>query len=283
MANEGSADTEIHRLFDLGGRVAVITGGAGLLGPKHAEVIAQLGGIPVLIDIDQERSAQVVEDLAANGYDQTAYFTCDISNPDDVSNTAKEISSRFGKVDILINNAANNPQMDESAAAATLRLENLPLAVWNHDLAVGLTGAFLCAQAFGTLMADTGGGVIVNIGSDLSIIGPDQGLYRTDGVDEDRQAVKPVSYSVVKAGLIGLTRYLATYWAGQGVRANCLAPGGIENDQPPEFVSRLIEKIPLGRMAKSDEYMGVIAFLVSDASSYMTGAVVSVDGGRTAW
>ena len=190
---------------------------------------------------------------------------------------------KFGRIDILINNAANNPNFSKKRKTQWTRLEKFPLDIWEKDLSVGLTGAFLCSQSFGSEMAKKGRGVILNIGSDLGIIGPDQRLYREKGVSEDKQPVKPVTYSVTKAGLIGLTRYLATYWADKGIRANLIAPGGVYVDQDPSFVKQLSKLIPLGRMAHQDEYKSAIAFLISDASSYMNGAVLSVDGGRTCW
>jgi NAD(P)-dependent dehydrogenase (short-subunit alcohol dehydrogenase family) len=163
------------------------------------------------------------------------------------------------------------------------RLEHFPLALWNRDLAVGLTGAFLCSQAVGRHMAAHGGGVILNIASDLSLISPDQRLYRRHLLAEAAQPVKPVTYSVAKHGLIGLTRYLATYWADAGIRVNAISPGGVYRGQPDEFVERLTSLIPLGRMAAEDEYKAAIVFLLSDASSYMTGANLVMDGGRTCW
>lgn len=154
---------------------------------------------------------------------------------------------------------------------------------WLSDISVGLTGAFLCSRSFGVQMAKAECGVILNIGSDMGLIAPDQRLYQLDGVTADEQPVKPVTYSVVNSGLIGLTRYLATYWADAGIRANLIAPGGVQTDQDSIFVDRLSNLIPLGRMAKPDEYKAAVAFLISDASSYMTGAVLAVDGGRTCW
>ena len=186
-------------------------------------------------------------------------------------------------MDVLINNAANDPKVGPGQGVQWSRLENYPLEQWNADVAVGLTGAFLCSRAFGGEMARRGGGVILNIASDLAVIAPDQRIYRKDGLADDEQPVKPVTYSVVKTGLIGLTRYLATYWAEAGVRANAISPGGVYAGQGDEFVQKLTRLIPAGRMARADEYKAAVLFLCSDASSYMTGQNLVVDGGRTCW
>jgi NAD(P)-dependent dehydrogenase (short-subunit alcohol dehydrogenase family) len=200
-----------------------------------------------------------------------------------VKNLLAAVLDRFGRVDILINNAANNPKMENKAEVEFSRLEFFPLEQWEADLNVGLKGAFLCSQVIGSEMARRKRGVIVNVASDLAVIAPDQRLYRKPGLPENKQPVKPVTYSVVKTGLIGLTRYLATYWADSSIRVNAISPGGVYNEQPDDFVERLARLIPLGRMANANEYQAAILFLCSDASSYMTGANLVVDGGRSCW
>jgi len=273
----------VQALFDLTGRVAVITGGAGLLGTKHAEIIAAAGGSPVLLDLPQAKPEAAAAAIATKyGVDATG-LVADITQLAEVEKVRDELLARFRRIDILINNAANNPKVESGGSKVWSRLENFPLEVWNDDLRVGLTGAFLCSRVFGSEMAKRGKGVILNIASDLAVIAPDQRLYRQQGLPEDEQPVKPVTYSVVKTGLIGLTRYLATYWATSGVRVNAISPGGVFNNQPQAFLAELHQRIPLARMAHVDEYQGSILFLCSDASSYMTGANLVVDGGRTCW
>jgi NAD(P)-dependent dehydrogenase (short-subunit alcohol dehydrogenase family) len=275
----------VAKSFDLSGRTAVITGGAGLLGVQHAEAIAEVGGVPVLVDIDGTRAEAVAAEVGSKYRCRAIGLSSDIIDPGAVSDLLSQVLDRTGRVDILINNAANNPKMDASNSDAILktRLENFPLELWNRDIAVGLTGAFLCSRVFGNEMARQGKGVIVNVASDLALIAPDQRIYRRPELSEEEQPVKPVSYSVVKHGLVGLTRYLATYWADRGVRVNAISPGGVYSGQDDMLVQRLSNLIPLGRMAHLDEYKAAMVFLVSDASSYMTGANLVIDGGRTAW
>jgi NAD(P)-dependent dehydrogenase (short-subunit alcohol dehydrogenase family) len=274
----------IAEKFKLDGKVAVITGGGGLLGKKHAEAIIEGGGLAVLVDISQnaldnafsELRSKYGEDVKLDG------FVVDISKSTDVELVKTSLMEKYGSIDILINNAANNPKV-ESNSKNLCRFENFPLDMWYDDIAVGLTGALLCSQIFGSVMAQQGKGVILNISSDLGIIAPDQRLYHKAGLTEEEQSVKPVTYSVIKHGLIGLTKYLATYWADKGVRANTLCPAGVFNQQNDEFVKKLEKLIPMGRMADVDEYTGTVLYLVSDASSYMTGSTIIVDGGRTVW
>lgn len=273
----------VENLFRLDGRVAVITGGAGLLGYQHAVTIAELGGLPVLLDINAEGLAANVARLAAESGCEALPLVVDITDLEALQEACAAILERHGKIDILINNAARNPKVESSDGKDFSRLENFPWEQWQLDLDVGLGGAFNCAKVFGSRMAAQGGGVIVNIASDLGVIAPDQRLYRVDGKAAEEQPVKPVTYSVVKHGLIGLTKYLATYWCEQGVRCNALSPGGVYAGQNEVFLGKLSQLIPLGRMARVDEYRGALAFLCSDASSYMNGTNLVVDGGRSTW
>jgi NAD(P)-dependent dehydrogenase (short-subunit alcohol dehydrogenase family) len=273
----------IKDIFDLTGRTAVITGGAGLLGVKHAESIALAGGTPVLVDIAGDAAKERARQISAEHGVVALGVACDITRPQEVRALLDRVLDETGRVDILINNAANNPKAEALGDEAWSRLERFSLEQWQADITVGLTGAFLCSQIIGTEMARRGNGVILNIASDLGIIAPDQRIYRRPDLAEDQQPAKPVSYSVVKTGLIGLTRYLATYWADNGVRVNAISLGGVYNGQPDEFVQRLTQLVPMRRMADVDEYQGAIIFLCSDASSYMTGSNVVVDGGRTVW
>lgn len=273
----------VEALFRLDGRVAVITGGAGLLGYQHAATVAGLGGIPVLLDINAEGLAANTTRLAEETGCEALTLVADITDLDAVAAAGQQLLASHGRVDILINNAARNPKVESSGDKDFSRIENFPWEQWRLDLDVGLGGAFNCAKIFGAQMARQGGGVIVNIASDLGVIAPDQRLYRVEGREAEQQPVKPVTYSVVKHGLIGLTKYLATYWCEQGVRCNALSPGGVYAGQNDVFVSKLTQLIPLGRMAKADEYRGAVAFLCSDASSYMNGANLVIDGGRSTW
>jgi len=272
--------------FDLTGKVALITGGAGLLGAEHAAALLDCGATVILTDVSQSALALLRDTLILKS-DASRVIThvMDVSQPEAVSAVFQNLSINGLRVDILVNNAAIDPKANDiNGILAVSRLENFSLDQWNLQLAVGLTGAFLCSQMFGSAMAQDGkGGVILNIASDLSVLSPDQRLYRKEGLANNVQPVKPVSYSVIKTGLIGLTRYLATYWADHGVRANALSPGGVFNGQDNEFVKRLTPLIPLGRMAHRDEYRSAVQFLCSDASAYLNGQNIVMDGGRCVW
>lgn len=274
----------IRTMCDLTGKVAIITGGAGMLGEMHAEAIAEAGGHPILADTNEHLAIAKAKVISERYSVDAMGIKTDITNKMEVETLLDVILKRFGRIDILINNAANDPKVKAKKEDHSLsRLEKFPIEQWNQDIAVGLTGAFLCSQVIGSEMAKRGGGVILNISSDLGIVGPDQRIYLKQGLSEDKQPVKPISYPVVKSALIGLTRYLATYWAEKNIRVNAICPGGVQTDQPEEFLEKVTFRIPMGRMARKDEYKGAILFLVSDASSYMTGATLIIDGGRTCW
>jgi NAD(P)-dependent dehydrogenase (short-subunit alcohol dehydrogenase family) len=272
--------------FSLNGKTALITGAAGLLGMEHAAGLLESGASVVLTDIGSPALESAQTTLAKSFDPQKIKIkVMDVSQPQAVRAVAEALSQQGVSIDILINNAAIDPKVQgEQGVVETSRLENFPLAQWDLQVAVGLTGALICSQVFGSRMAQRGqGGVILNIASDLSVFSPDQRLYRKTELPDDMQPVKPVTYSVIKAGLVGLTRYLATYWADKGVRCNALSPGGVYTGQGDEFVSRLSSLIPLGRMAAKDEYRAAIQFLCSDAAAYMNGQNVVMDGGRSTW
>lgn len=272
--------------FRLDKKNALITGAAGLLGREHALAILEAGGNVVLTDISNKELNKVKKDLQKKNIIGTVTsFNMDVTSKKDISRVSKLLSKSKKRIDILINNAAINPQVKNKLSSKNeSRLENFSSLSWDKEIEVGLKGAFLCSQIFGSLMASDGkGGVILNISSDLSVISPNQKIYEIDNRPQNEQPVKPVTYSVIKVGLIGLTRYVATYWARNKIRCNALSPGGVFNNQDEEFVNRLNNLIPLGRMARKDEYRSAIQFLCSDASSYVNGQNIVIDGGRSVW
>tara|TARA_B100000242_G_scaffold273048_1_gene226380 strand:+ start:17274 stop:18101 length:828 start_codon:yes stop_codon:yes gene_type:complete len=274
----------LEKLFRLDNKIIVVTGATGLLGRKHAEAIACYGGTPILLDLSQKEIDDFTNELNDRYKIESVGFAIDITDEKAIKDNAELVVNIFGKIDGLVNNAANNPKVEDNKEVNFSRLENFPLNIWNDDIAVGLTGSFLCAKYYGfAISKNIQGGSIINISSDLGLIAPDHRLYRKEGVDDKLQNVKPVTYSIVKSGLIGLTRYLSTYWADKNVRCNAMCPGGVENGQSSDFLKEVSKRIPMGRMAYSNEYQSTLLWMLSDGSSYLNGAIISVDGGRTAW
>ncbi len=272
-------------LFNLSGKVSLITGAAGLLGVEHASALLSKGSVVILTDINIEALFSV-EKYLAQKFKKDLIHTeiMDVLSEESIVRVLNKCKGKFSKVDILINNAAIDPKVDNQGdTKESSRLENFSIDSWNFQIGVGLTGAMLCSKHFGADMARNGGGIILNIASDLGVIAPDQRLYEKKDREREDQPVKPVTYSVIKHGLIGLTKYLSTYWSTENVRVNSLSPGGVFNNQPNDFLNKIESLIPMGRMANKDEYHGAVQFLCSDASSYMNGQNLIVDGGRSSW
>ena len=273
----------IQDKFDLTGRTAVVTGGGGLLGSEFCRALAQAGAAVAVAEIAEESGQRVARELSKDRYRAQA-FRCDVTDPASVRGAVEGTLSAFGSLDILVNCAALDPKFDAEAlkkGIAPGAFEDYPLDQWNAALNANLTGVFLITQACVRAMLEHGTrGSIVNICSTYGLNGPDQRIYVKDG---KRVAYKPVYYTVTKAGILGFTKYLAAYYAGTEIRVNALTPGGVFNDHDEYFVRNYSARTILGRMARPDEMSGALLFLASDASSYMTGANLVVDGGWTAW
>jgi 2-deoxy-D-gluconate 3-dehydrogenase len=273
----------IQEKFDLTGRVAVVTGGVGLLGTEFCRTLAEAGAAVVVVDLNDSASQAVAESLTKDGAKGLAAPT-DITRPEAVNALVEKTLSMFGRLDILVNSAALDPKFDPDAVSKGITpgaFEDYPLDLWNSALNVNLTGMFLMTQACVKPMLEQGKkGSIINICSTYGLNGPDQRIYIREG---KRIAFKPVYYTVTKAGVLGFTRYLAAYYANTEIRVNALTPGGVFNNHEDYFVKNYSAKTILGRMANKDEMNGALLFLASDASSYMTGNNVVVDGGWTAW
>ena len=272
--------------YDLTGRTALVTGAGGLLGKQHVAALSEAGARVIVTDVGLAQAEAAIAALkqSASSADLIA-LEINVTSLDSVRAANEQLAGRGITVDILVNNAAIDPKVTSAPGVMhSSRFEAFRVPQWQTEIGEGLTGPMLCAQVFGSAMASRGRGVILNIASDLGVIAPDQRLYRQPQVTrEEEQPVKPVTYSVIKHGLIGLTKYLATYWADQGIRVNAISPGGVFNNQDPAFVERLTRLIPMGRMADVDEYRAAVQFLCSDASSYMTGQNLVMDGGRSVW
>jgi 2-deoxy-D-gluconate 3-dehydrogenase len=274
---------KIQDKFDLKGRAAVVTGGAGLLGAEFCRTLAEAGAAVAVVDLNGGAAKRVADALTKDGY-RAVGLAVDITQPDSVKGLLASVLSDFGRLDVLVNSAALDPKFDSEAASKGIApggFEDYPLDQWNAALNVNLTGMFLITQACVKPMIERGRkGSIINICSTYGLNGPDQRIYVKEG---KRVAFKPVYYTVTKAGVLGFTKYLAAYYAGMEIRVNALTPGGVFNDHEEYFVKNYSAKTILGRMARRDEMNGALLFLASDASSYMTGGNLVVDGGWTAW
>jgi len=273
----------VQQQFDLTDRVAIVTGGAGLLGREFCWTLAQAGVAVLVADLDEEAGAEVAESLSQSGFPARSIAT-DVTQPDSVEGMVIAALEAWGRVDILVNSAALDPKFDPQALqneqAASGAFETYPLELWQQALDVNMTSLFLACQAVVEPMLSQGAGVIVNISSIYGITAPDQRLYQQKG---QPPRYKPVYYTVTKAGVLGLTKYLAAYYAGKNIRVNALTPGGVYNDHDDEFVQAYAARSILGRMADKSDMNGALLFLASDASRYMTGANLVVDGGWTTW
>ena len=272
-------------LFTLKDKVIVVTGAAGLLGFEYCKAIIQAKGIPILIDIDEISIKNKINELnKVFPNSECKGFVVDITNEELIEKNCSDILNIYGNIDGLINNAANNPKIEDNDLINFSRLENFNVDIWKNDLNIGLLGSFLCVKYYGfAISKNPQGGSIINVSSDLGVIAPNQNLYKKEGVSEHLQSVKPVTYSVIKHGINGLTKYVSTYWADKNVRCNSICSGGVFNNQPEGFLKKVSELIPMGRLAKKEELHGIIIYLLSDSSSYTNGSIISIDGGRTSW
>ena len=274
---------KIQEKFDLSGRVAVVTGGVGLLGTEFCRTLAEAGAAVAIVDLNASAAQAAADTLTKDGCQALALPT-DITQPDSINETVEKVLSTFRRLDVLVNSAALDPKFDPDAVKKGITpgaFEDYPLDLWNSALNVNLTGMFLMTQACVKPMIEQGKkGSIINICSTYGLNGPDQRIYIKDG---KRVAFKPIYYTVTKAGVMGFTKYLAAYYAGTEIRVNALTPGGVFNNHEDYFVKNYSAKTILGRMANRDEMNGALLFLASDASSYMTGNNIVVDGGWTAW
>ena len=271
---------ELSKMFDLTGRAAIITGGAGLLGVEFSRTLGQAGAGILIADLDGSAADRVATEIQQQGY-EAAGHQVDVTSQDSVKLMVANALDTFGRVDILVNSAALDPKFDpKSTQDHSGAFEDYPLGLWKQALDVNLTGAMMCCQGVSKPMLDQGVGVIINIASIYGLVAPDQRLYKRAGKPPQ---YKPVSYTVTKAGILGLTKYLSAYYAGKNIRVNAITPGGVFNDHDDEFLTKYNARAVMGRMAEKDEMNGALLFLASDASKYMTGANLVVDGGWTVW
>jgi NAD(P)-dependent dehydrogenase (short-subunit alcohol dehydrogenase family) len=266
--------------FSLRGRTALVTGAAGLLGREHCFALGEAGANVIATDLDQDACDALARELAARDVPAIG-VSADITDRASLERLRDATLARFGSIDVSVHNAAIDDKFDPGADLDTSRFEHYSLDRWRRSMDVNVTGTFLCCQVLGTEMARRGRGSIVNVASTYGVVAPDQSLYRAP--DGRQRFYKSAAYPVSKGAVVALSRYLATYWGSAGVRVNSLSPGGVEAGQDPHFVEAYSRRTPLGRMARREDYRGAVVFLASDASSYLTGFNLVVDGGWTAW
>ena len=265
-------------IFSLENKVAIVTGALGLIGKNHCEALAEAGAKVVVCDLDQTEC----NNFAGNLPQKSVGISADITDKDSVSDLKERTLKEFGRIDILVNNAAINDMFENPLTAAEQsKFENYPLEMWKKSLDVNVTGMFLCSQVIGSELAKQNKGSIINIASTYGMVAPDQSLYLNP--DGTQSFYKSAAYPVTKGAVISFTKFLATYWGDKNVRVNTLSPGGVENKQDDYFIENYSKRTPLKRMAQPNDYKGALIFLASDASDYMTGANLVVDGGWTAW
>ncbi|HIO72601.1 MAG TPA: SDR family oxidoreductase, partial [Flavobacteriales bacterium] len=262
------------------GRTAVITGGAGILGKHFSEGLASCGSHVVVVDLNEKEGEMLAADLTRRYGQQCISIACDVSEPASVNSMVDEVVKQFGDIHVLHNNAASK-SLDLEAFFAPF--EEYTLDQWREVTKVNLDGMFLVAQAVGKKMVEQNrGGSIIQTASIYGVLGPDPRVYE-NSFYLGRPINTPAVYSASKAAVIGLTKHLATYWADQNIRVNCLTPGGVESGQNDSFKEKYSSRVPLGRMAQAEEMVGALLYLASDASSYVTGQNIIIDGGLSAW
>lgn len=279
MKKNTSIERRLPELFNLTGRVAIVTGGAGLLGAEFCRTLAEAGAAVVVADLNEPAAAQVADTINRSG-GKALSVAVDVTDPQSVAGMVEAALHTYNRLDILVNSAALDPKFDPAHGGHSNAFEDYSLEQWNQALAVNLTGPFLCCQAAGRVMLAHGGGVMINLSSIYGITAPDQRLYQKSG---EPPSYKPAYYPVTKTGILGLTSYLAAYYAGKNIRVNAISPGGVFNGHNEDFVKAYSAKTILGRMAHKDDMNGALLFLASDASAYMTGANIVVDGGWSVW
>jgi NAD(P)-dependent dehydrogenase (short-subunit alcohol dehydrogenase family) len=263
--------------FSLKGKVAIVTGALGLLGRQHCQALAKAGANVVVCDLDEKDCWH----FASNLDPHSIGTRIDVTQPASIQLLLDLVLMEYGRIDVLVNNAAINDKVETPALAEKSRFENYPLDMWQKMIDVNVTGVFLCAQVIGSQMAKQKSGSIINVASTYGLVAPDQSLYRAP--DGSQSFFKSPAYPTTKGAVIAFTRYLAAYWGCKGVRVNTLSPGGVQNNQDEYFITNYSARTPLGRMAQPNDYMGALVFLASDASAYMTGANLVIDGGWTTW